>query len=98
MRFTIFLAACVPTTGNIETDCNHDGTCNSPGLSCQQNLGGYFRCYPKPSPPDPSVRCHYQSECFCMTCADKCGDAGVKQCAYSDTSVWGAKPAVCECK
>jgi len=80
-------------TGNFEEECNKDGSCNAPGLEC--GWGG--KCRVK-EPPAPPRRCIYESECFCFTCADKCGDAGVKNCAYSDTSVWGSKPAVCECK
>jgi hypothetical protein len=81
-------------TGDFDQPCNKDGSCNGPNLVCDR---GWEKCMVK-EPPRAPGRCSYESECFCVTCADKCGDAGVKTCAYSDTSVWGAKPAVCECK
>ena len=87
---TLFLAGC--HTGDFGERCNKDGSCNAAGLECY-----YSECSVKRAPERPK-NCAYESECFCVTCADKCGDAGVKICAYSDTSVWGAKPAVCECK
>lgn len=86
----IFIVAC--HTGNFREECNKDGSCNNANLVC---LNGW--CETKPPSKEPG-RCYYESECFCVTCADKCGDAGVKTCAYSDTSVWESKPAVCECK
>lgn len=87
----LLLAGC--HTGDFGEKCNKDGSCNSPTLACN----AWDECKPKPEPA-PARRCNYESECFCFTCADKCGEAGVKECAYSDTSVWGSKPAVCECK
>lgn len=87
----LFLIGC--HTGNFDETCNKDGSCNSQNLEC----GIYDKCVVK-QPPAPPRRCYYESECFCVICAEKCGDAGVKVCAYSDTSVWGSKPAVCECK
>ena len=90
----LFLVACNFHTGNVDESCNPDGTCNSPNLECWSLSS---RCHAKEL-RNTSARCSYESECFCVTCADKCGEAGVKTCAYSDTSVWGSKPAVCECK
>ena len=93
------LVACNSHTGDLREHCNPDGTCNSTNTSCQSDLMGEgYYCFLKPAPPDPNRKCYYESECFCVTCAEKCGEAGVKECAYSDTSVWGSKPAVCECK
>lgn len=92
----LLLVACKPDpTGGLNERCNRDGTCNGASLECSS----YGYCGAKQvSHMDPNRRCFYESECFCVTCADKCGEAGVKECAYSDTSVWGSKPAVCECK
>lgn len=83
--------------GSVDERCNPDGTCNGSNLECRYSGGGASACSVKEAPPPPR-RCYYESECFCVTCADKCADAGVKNCMYSDTSVWGSKPAVCECK
>jgi hypothetical protein len=79
-------------TGNFNESCNKDGTCNSSNLICNQVV-----CIVKEA-PSPPRRCFYESECLCVTCSEKCGEAGVKECVYSDTSVWGAKPSACECK
>lgn len=82
--------------GDLGTPCNKDGSCNFDTLQC---IVPSNECQIKPPPPPPAKpkRCDYESECFCMTCADKCGPRGVKKCAYSDTSVWGSDPAICEC-
>lgn len=80
--------------GDLGGDCNPDGTCNAPTLACGVSIDG--ECGLAPRPRDP--RCGYESECFCVTCAERCGEVGVDRCEYSDTSVWGAKPAVCKCK
>lgn len=90
----VLLASCHSHTGDLKEDCNKDGTCNSPELMC----GIFGECHFKPMLETGPRRCSYESECFCVTCAEQCAPAGVKQCVYSDTSVWGAKPAVCECK
>lgn len=87
-----FITAC--HTGNLDEKCNSDGTCNGENLECH-----FSRCMIRYK-PEPVVvkRCNFESECFCIACAEKCGDAGVKMCSFSDTSVWGSKPSVCECK
>jgi hypothetical protein len=81
-------------TGDLGENCNKDGTCNGTNLTCSAWSGV---CAKKTDPAPPS-RCNYESECFCVTCAERCGASGVKSCAFSDVSVWGAKPSVCECK
>jgi hypothetical protein len=82
--------------GDLGETSNKDGTCNSPSLYCSDM---FDRCTAVDRPLSPvNHNCAYESECFCVACAEKCGEAGVKTCAYSDTSVWGAKPALCECK
>lgn len=88
---TLALTAC--HQGNFGEECNKDGTCNFQNLEC--SVVGVCRTRTAARSP---TRCGSESECFCVTCADKCADAGVKQCAYSDTSVWGSKPSTCECK
>lgn len=89
---TLFFIGCsVP--GTLNEPCKSDGTCNSPHLTCNQR--GY--CMPPIAAP-PDRRCYYESDCFCVTCSEKCSSSGVKLCAYSDTSVWGSKPSICECK
>ncbi len=95
---TLLLCAlgCTPA-GKLDGECNWDGTCDSPKLECVSTANGHY-CHLKPEPENPPRRCHYESECFCVTCADKCGAAGVKACHWSDTTTWGAKPAVCDCK
>jgi len=89
-----FLVGCQNHPGDFGGACNKDGTCNSPNLECDNWM---HSCRVK-TPPEEPGRCKFESECFCITCAEKCADAGVKECAYSDTSVWGSKPAICECK
>lgn len=79
-------------SGDFREQCNKDGSCNGKNLKC---IDGW--CELKP-PSVESDNCIYESDCFCKTCANKCGDAGFKNCKYSDTSVWGSEPAVCECK
>ncbi len=91
----LFLSGC--HTGDFEENCNPNGGCNSDKLECGW-FAGKCRVKTEPQAIDKERRCSYESECFCVTCADKCGTSGVKTCAFSDTSVWGAKPAVCECK
>jgi len=93
----MFLVACnlpSPPQGNLGERCKPDGTCNGESLECGVLTN---ECHARPK-PRPTSRCTFESECFCVTCAEKCGEAGVKTCAYSDTSVWGSKPAICECK
>lgn len=84
-------------TGRLNDTCNADGTCNAPALECR-NDGAGASCHVKNIPDTEIKRCAFESECFCMTCADKCGDGGIKACIFSDTSVWGSKPSSCECK
>lgn len=99
----VLLIACVPPRqkGNMGDECKPDGTCNNE-LVCIPKWNGNI-CDIKTVEnsaqiPSPPRNCYYESECFCTTCAEKCGSAGVKSCIYSDTSVWGSKPAICECK
>jgi hypothetical protein len=90
------LAGCsVHHRGDLGEDCNPDGTCNAPALTCGARITNECGIDQR-RPRDP--RCNYESECFCATCAERCGEVGVDRCEYSDTSVWGAKPAVCKCK
>ena len=88
---------CHSHTGSLNDTCNADGTCNGTNLTCTWSA----QCRPKDGPagpPDPS-RCYdVESVCFCRTCATQCGSAGMLNCLYQDTSVWGSKPATCECK
>ncbi len=88
----MLLIACEPR-GTIDNDCTPDGKCIGQ-LECF-TWGDRSTCR-APKSPEPKKRCVFESECFCVTCADHC-EHGVKVCDYSDTSVWGAKPAVCEC-
>lgn len=80
--------------GDFGGACNPDGTCNAPTLACGVRIED--ECGLALHPRDP--RCNYESECFCVTCAERCGEVGVDRCEYSDTSVWGSKPSVCKCK
>lgn len=100
LLLALFAIGCgVKSTGYLGEHCNSAGDCNSPRLSCQHTFNGEWQCAVKSEPETgPPRRCSYESECFCVTCAERCGASGVKTCAYSDTSVWGAKPALCECK
>lgn len=92
---TYLLACNVPNErGNFKKPCNHDGTCNSDNLECN-NLTS--ECSLKEKPVILN-ECRYESDCFCLGCAKRCGNGGVKSCVFSDTSVWGSKPALCECK
>ncbi len=93
----VLLVACGSPTGKLDGVCNLDGSCDSPALFCESTYDGHY-CHLKPAEEKPPKRCRYESECFCLLCADKCGAAGVKACLWSDTSVWGSKPASCECK
>jgi hypothetical protein len=94
--FVLFVAGCA-SAGDLGGPCNKDGTCNSANLACKESLAAGARCFAKTPEEMPKSGCRYESECFCVTCAERCGATGVKSCAYSDTSVWGAKPALCEC-
>lgn len=80
--------------GDVGNRCNSDGTCNSPNLECRAvRASTVFECVPK-----GHRGCQSRSECFCNSCAEQCGKKGVERCVYTDTSVWGAQPTVCECK
>lgn len=79
--------------GDLGEQCKPDGTCAG-ALQCRQGSDGYV-CLPK---VDPVLPIEYESVKFCSSCADRCGDAGIKECLYSDTSVWGSKPALCSCR
>lgn len=87
------LAGCPAATGTLGGYCFGDGTCSAPALSCQASGDG-MRCWPKPE----ARTCNGDADCFCEACLKRCGDAGVKRCEFSDVSVWGSKPTVCECR
>lgn len=91
--YVVLLAAC--HRGDIDEDCNPDGTCNAPQLSCQ-HFGNGPRCSIRP--PEDKRTCHSDADCFCEHCLTRCGSAGIKMCAYTDVSVWGSKPTICECR
>ena len=83
------LAGC---PGSLNEPCRNNGTCN-PGLLCD----GYYCRLAQPSTA-PKRQCGYESECYCVTCAEQCGARGMKNCRFSDTTVWGNHtPATCEC-
>jgi hypothetical protein len=86
------LASC-DTPGAVGAPCNPDGSCAGPLLRCHTNS----RCYAV-QPERTLPTCGHESQCWCVTCAEKCGANGVSRCTYSDTSVWGAEPSVCQCK
>lgn len=83
----VLLCAC--SRGNLGDDCNPDGSCNSPHLACSG-----LTCQIKPEPKT----CTSDADCFCERCMARCGTAGIKVCAFTDVSVWGSKPTVCECR
>lgn len=92
----LLLAGC--PRGHLGEDCRPDGTCFA-GLACQHtgtkgSGSRVMECYPPPA----AKTCGGDADCFCEACLRRCGDAGVKLCAYSDVSVWGSKPTVCECR
>lgn len=92
----LLLCSCNKHTGLLNENCNPDGTCSSPNLECH-SWSNTSECRAK-EPPVAPFRCRGDAECFCLTCNDNCADAGIRTCAFSDTSVWGSKPSVCECK
>jgi len=94
LALTATLLAC-EQKGGYDEACLVDGGCVDPGLACNDIT---HKCLMRPTPRPASLRCTYESECFCVACVDRCGDAGMRSCNYSDTSVWGAKPATCECR
>lgn len=51
-------------------------------------------CYPKPE----AKTCNGDADCFCEACLKRCGAAGVKRCEFTDVTVWGSRPTVCECR
>lgn len=94
--FALFVAGCgrAPNPakhyGDLGESCRPDGSCSG-ALVCiryEESIVA-FRCGPPPV---------FESVMFCATCSSHCGDAGIKECQFSDTSVWGSKPAVCNCK
>lgn len=93
----VFMCIGCEHRGGVDELCLVDGTCISE-LKCTL-VGWQHLCRLVPPPPTTlrPARCNYESECFCTTCADHCQN-GVKTCSYSDTSVWGAKPSLCECQ
>lgn len=74
--------------GDYGEECNADGTCNAPALVCNG------RCWMRP----PASTCSSEADCFCDACLKRCGSAGIKRCEFTDVSVWGSKPTVCECR
>jgi hypothetical protein len=81
--------------GELGESCRPDGTCEG-ALECRKSDDAY-QCLPKALPLHVEP-IEYESVKFCSSCADRCGDAGIKECLYSDTSVWGSKPATCSCR
>lgn len=101
------LAACSrESLGTLKGPCKPDGTCNSPNLECRRNYdwGPDYICvidYSKlTANPTDSNAVNWNSEAtqFCNKCTESCGASGLKECHWADTTVWGAKPTVCECK
>ncbi len=90
----LFLAAC--HKGGLEEDCNPDGTCDFQDLECQPGGMGY-RCFVRVR-PSPMAVPRSEADQFCEMCLKRCGAAGLKHCAYTDVTVWGSKPTVCECR
>ena len=90
---TVILSGC--EAGRLNQQCHGDGTCDH-GLDCD---GSYCRLPAARQPAPPTKRrCFYESECYCVTCAEQCGMRGMKNCRFSDTTVWGNRtPATCEC-
>lgn len=88
--FACLLFACeVP--GTINATCRPDGTCVSPTLVCDSVWGV---CRAK----EATATCHNDADCFCEACLQRCGNVGLRRCEYTDPSVWGSKPTVCECR
>lgn len=88
---TLISMAC--SKGGLEEECYPDGTCASPNLECQ--LGGIgHRCFPR----QKQLLVTSDADRFCEICLKRCGAAGLKHCAYTDVTVWGSKPTVCECR
>lgn len=87
-------------TGGPGEPCNSNGTCNG-GLVCSKSslyVDSYFCGLSADVAPKEKRRCSFESECYCVTCAEQCGARGLKTCNFSDTTTWGNKtPAVCEC-
>lgn len=79
-------------TGDLGEECNKNGTCNSPNLECLSDISSPH-CWIKRE----KTECNDPADCFCKRCLEKCSGA-FKRCEYTDTSVWGSKPTVCECK
>lgn len=96
MNNNLFLLMCIIMAGCIQkgayhrpcTDegkCNQSMVCNSGFCMLPEELK------PKENPYDLAGN-------FCTKCLTQCGAAGLKRCEFSDTSVWGSKPSVCECR
>jgi hypothetical protein len=82
--------------GNLGQQCREDGTCNSPNLVCLSTLEESYLCGLVVPKIDRS--CTSEPDCFCETCLKRCGTSGIKRCEFTDTTVWGSKPTVCECR
>lgn len=93
--FSLF-ACTIRDRGEFYGECNLDGTCNHPSLKCNDYRN---ECRVDEKKREDPSRCQYESECFCDRCGVNCAGFGksLLRCDYSDTSVWGSKPAVCEC-
>lgn len=88
----LFPLAC--SKGGLEESCYSDGTCASPNLKCDLSGMGY-RCFPRQEVKGLETS---EADRFCEVCLKRCGTAGLKHCAYTDVTVWGSKPTVCECR
>ncbi len=91
---TLLMIAC--HSGGMEEACNPDGTCNFPNLECGPGGFGY-RCFVRVQ-KNPTVTFRSEADIFCENCLTRCGVAGLRHCAFTDVSVWGSKPTVCECR
>lgn len=101
-RIAYFVLLCLlgcEERGFVDQPCNNNGTCNDDKLICMviQHRGHFCMLktdnleFIKSTVGEDSIR-------FCNYCLQHCNVHGVKICAYSDTSVWGSKPSVCECR
>ena len=89
MALVMLLSGC-PEPGTLGAECRPDGTCNGSTLRCASDA----RCWSV----QPELVCSGDADCFCDACLKRCGSVGIKRCEYTDPSVWGSKPTVCECR